>query len=411
MKQGMSCQGRKDDSLRSPVGAADIYRELTKLSANRFWEAPSFSGYTGDWVYCRQRKVQLLTINALSPIRPISHPCPETAHSSLHVEQSSIPSSSNLRRTEYLNFSGLPSKPYVRPTSPTSPTFPSPPVQHHQSNRPLTQPPPTMSTDYSKKKNAELEELLKSRSLPHTGKKADLIARLQQHDTDQAAAAASSSKPTAAAAPPATEDEIDWEDDAAAATNPASAATIAAGGLAPPANPTAVPNQVPAIAPSKTSDLTTNPPSTTTTDPPTTTPKPSLSANLPTTTLTTELSKRLARAARFGTTSTPTTTSSTTTDTQKALERAQKFGTGDNTATVKGLDEALPERGVKRGRGREDRDGGGAGDGRGEKRSRVRDRVRGEKRTGSPKGGRGGGLSEKDRLAAEARKAKFAQKA
>ncbi|KAL8630725.1 hypothetical protein Q9189_003566 [Teloschistes chrysophthalmus] len=34
-----------------------------------------------------------------------------------------------------------------------------------------------MTTDYSKKRNAELEEILKARSLPHTGKKAELIPK------------------------------------------------------------------------------------------------------------------------------------------------------------------------------------------------------------------------------------------
>lgn len=257
-----------------------------------------------------------------------------------------------------------------------------------------------MSTDYTKKKNAELEDLLKSRSLPHTGKKAELVARLQQHDADQAAA----SKPPTTTATAGNEDEIDWEDDAAAATDPASAATIAAGGLAQPANPTAVPNQIPATDPSKTSDLTTKPPAPVpSTDLPG--PKPPLAANLPTTTLDTELEKRRARAARFG-------IKETDSDALKAIERAKKFGTGDagDRAAVKGLDEALPERGVKRGRGREDRDGG---EGRGEKRSKVRGgRQRSQTpKEGRAKAGRGSGLSEKDRLAAEARKAKFAQKA
>lgn len=36
--------------------------------------------------------------------------------------------------------------------------------------------------DYAKKTVAELQEILKSRGLPHTGKKADLIARLNEAD-------------------------------------------------------------------------------------------------------------------------------------------------------------------------------------------------------------------------------------
>ena len=36
--------------------------------------------------------------------------------------------------------------------------------------------------DYQKKTVAELTEILKSRSLPHTGKKADLVGRLNEAD-------------------------------------------------------------------------------------------------------------------------------------------------------------------------------------------------------------------------------------
>ena len=36
--------------------------------------------------------------------------------------------------------------------------------------------------DYQKKTVAELTEILKGRSLPHSGKKADLIARLNEAD-------------------------------------------------------------------------------------------------------------------------------------------------------------------------------------------------------------------------------------
>jgi len=251
-----------------------------------------------------------------------------------------------------------------------------------------------MPTDYTKKKNAELEDLLKSRSLPHTGKKAELIARLQQYDTEQEASQAAPPTTTTTATT-GTEDEIDWEDDAAATTDPASAAAIAAGGLTQPANPTAVPNQITDTDPSKTDDLTVDPPAPdtkpnepTTTEP--TAPKPDLSAHLPTTDLDSELAARQKRAARFG-----ITESASASDQQKLIERAKKFGTGDagDKSAVKGLDEALPERGVKRGRG------GDGGEGRVGKRSRVRGGGRRE--------GGGKGMSEKDREAAERRKAKF----
>src|SRR5262249_41752067 len=56
-----------------------------------------------------------------------------------------------------------------------------------------------MMSDYSKMKNADLEALLKERGLPHSGKKADLVARLQEDDKKKASAAVPE------------EDEIDWD--------------------------------------------------------------------------------------------------------------------------------------------------------------------------------------------------------
>lgn len=258
-----------------------------------------------------------------------------------------------------------------------------------------------MSTDYAKKKNAELEDLLKARSLPHTGKKADLIARLQQYDTEQAA-----KSNTAASA--GAEDEIDWEDDAAAA-EPTGAATIAAGGLGQPTNPTAVPNQVVDTDPSKTNDLTVDPPAPSTDDAKAAEAdkKKSLpSTGIKATSLDDELAKRQKRAARFG-------IQESNEDALKALERAKRFGTGEvgDKVAVRGLDEALPERaarGQKRGRGGDD---GGRRDGQ-EKRSRVKGGGRNRReRSGTPNNGvkkAGSGLNDKDRLAAEARKKRFA---
>lgn len=39
-----------------------------------------------------------------------------------------------------------------------------------------------MATDYNKKTVSELQEVLKSRNLSHTGKKAELVARLTHDD-------------------------------------------------------------------------------------------------------------------------------------------------------------------------------------------------------------------------------------
>lgn len=268
-----------------------------------------------------------------------------------------------------------------------------------------------MPIDYTKKKNAELEDLLKARSLPHNGKKAELVARLQQYDTDQASA-----KPTTITDAAGAEDEIDWEDDTGATTNPVGAAAIAAGGLVQPANPIAVPNQLVDIDPSKTSDLTVDSPATDDANAPTETsaakeaekPKIDYTAGLDSTDLDNELAKRKARAAKFG-------IEESNEDTLKALERAKKFGTGSegDKVAVRGLDQALPERGVKRGRG-----GDGREEGRQGKRSRVRGGGRkegrnGRERSATPKGGVkkapniAKGYGEADRAAAEKRKARF----
>lgn len=283
-------------------------------------------------------------------------------------------------------------------------------------------------TDYAKKTNAELAELLKARGLAHTGKKAELVARLQESDAaatttpttaDADAAAATSTTETAAPAT-ATEDVIDWDDDADIAVKPtseASAAALAAGGIGAVANPTAVPNQVVDTEPEKTDDLTvaTGAEDTTATATETAAPEPVVekkdySQGLGMTSREEEIAKRKARAAKFGIEYDDT-----------ADKRAAKFGTGEaaSGAGVKGLDEALPERGPRK-RGREDVE---AGAGRGGKRMRGRGgRGVGGGRRGGPeqRGGRQQAAaassattaktfdSEKDRLAAEARKQRFA---
>ncbi|KAI4217035.1 MAG: hypothetical protein LQ351_000343 [Letrouitia transgressa] len=293
-----------------------------------------------------------------------------------------------------------------------------------------------MATDYNKKKNAELEELLKARSLPHTGKKAELIARLQQSDRE--AAAAPASKPSIPA-----EDEIDWEDDnltletAASippnsASVPAAATAIAAGGQGKVSNPAAVPNQVPTAEPFESNDIAVNPPGASTDNLSTTIaakgaaadaskagatstkpteaenpPPADFSAHLPSTSIEDELEKRKKRAARWGTvvsSAESDTAQAASEDAIKALERAKKFGTVDGSkGPVKGLDEALPERSRKRGRGGDD----GHERERGGKNRRVN---QGGKKAGSEakaEKGADAAQREKDRLAAEARKKRW----
>ncbi|KAG8526782.1 uncharacterized protein KY384_008211 [Bacidia gigantensis] len=247
-----------------------------------------------------------------------------------------------------------------------------------------------MATDYSKKKVAELQDLLKTRNLPHTGKKDDLISRLQEND------ASKESQSTVKPSPDKSDeiDDVDWTADAAAASTEAGSTAIAAGGKGQVPNPTAVPNQATATDPSKTTDLKVDPPKADSEDKKEEPSKPAtdFTSGLQETSVDDEIAKRQKRAQRFG-----IQEEAKSEDAQKALDRAKKFGTETQTQEVKGLDQALPERSRKRGRGGDEgRRGGG-------KRSRG----------GAGGGGGGGGgekanwMSEKDRLASEARKKKF----
>lgn len=332
--------------------------------------------------------------------------------------------------------------------------------------------------DYSKLKNDELSSLLKERGLPHTGKKAEMIARLKERDAGNTPAPKSAS-PSAAASKPAastattaaSEAKTEVPAKTASQASTAGKAAIAAGGTATRvSNPTAVPNQEPAIDPSTTSDLTaskdtstskstklpsTSKPepsapttkatiSTTTTDKPTKPTAPTAeekaaeatkyAANLPSTSITDELARRKARAEKFD-------IDISKDETIKALERAAKFGidpaaSGEAAGTkAKGtglLDAPLgdgPRRGRKRGSDAVEPVKADGFDDPGLKRQRVRKdfkRGRGGRRDaggrkeggaatngaakpngGAPKTGGAGWMSEKDKKAAEARKARF----
>lgn len=269
--------------------------------------------------------------------------------------------------------------------------------------------------DYSKMKNAELETLLKDRNLPHTGKKADLVKRLQESDA----------KPDTAAASKTLEDEIDWDDEpattaAANATSEPAAAAILAGGQGEVGNPQAVPNQVPDIDPATTDDLTVSAPNEAATGAePAKESAPverektpvDFSSGLAKTTLDQEIEKRKARAKKFG-------LDESTDETLKELERAKKFGASDMPGK---LNEALPERREKkrgreageeaadvRKRGRADRPGrGGRPDLGGRRGSGRKDNV---ERASAPRANTGSGpgwMNEAEKAKAEARKAKW----
>ncbi|QKX53044.1 uncharacterized protein TRUGW13939_00115 [Talaromyces rugulosus] len=266
-----------------------------------------------------------------------------------------------------------------------------------------------MTSEYEKKTVAQLQELLKARTLATNGKKAELIARLQNADKSAAEAPAKEAKADAA------EDVIDWDDDAPAGEAPpkevteptteASAATIAAGGQGPVSNPVAVPNQELAVDPAKTSELHVESQAGTSEDQKAE-EKPAVdySIGLQATDLDVELEKRKARAAKFGIVS---EAGDNTTESDKTLERAKRFGTSESAPAINGLDQALPEKSHKRGRG--DDQGG-----RGGKRRNFggRNRQRGRNNGPSDKqAGRGNApkpvYSDKDKAALEARKKRF----
>jgi SAP domain-containing ribonucleoprotein len=294
-----------------------------------------------------------------------------------------------------------------------------------------------MATDYSKKTNPELVEILKSRSLPHTGKKADLISRLQQDDESKPADAATA---PAAAKTDTAEDVIDWDDEptetAVKPSSEAGAAAIAAGGQGAVPNPVAVPNQKLDEDPATTDDLKVEStgaatevaaqPEAPAQPEAAVEEKPAVdyTRGLPATELEAELQKRKARAEKFGIIEDSETALKEAT---KQVERAKRFGTGAEVETTPGagvsrLDQALPdERSRKRGReARADQSGRG-----GKKRDTGRNRNQrrgdgnrnrdGGNRTNAgvkkPNAGNGNApknWSEKDNAAMEARKKRFA---
>ena len=194
--------------------------------------------------------------------------------------------------------------------------------------------------EYAKKKNDELQALCKERGLPHNGKKADLVKRLEDHD-----AQGTSTKPAVA------EDEIDWDEEPAtetakAATSVPNATTIAAGGLGQPQNPLAVPNQLVGEDPTKPDDTVGAAPAAPKTDDtpqgteaaaePRKTPE-DFTLGLQERTLDEEIAKRKKRAEKFG-------LDPSTDETLKQLERAKRFGT---TVMPGLLNQALPQRAEK----------------------------------------------------------------
>lgn len=258
--------------------------------------------------------------------------------------------------------------------------------------------------DYAKKKNDELQTLCKERGLAHTGKKADLVKRLEEHDAQ--------GKTAEPAKPAAAEDEIDWDEEPAtetakAATSEPNATAIAAGGIGQPQNPQAVPNQQVGEDPAKPDTAVgAAPAAPKTDDAPQGTEAAAESKKAPEEftlglqerTLEEEIAKRKKRAEKFG-------IDPSSDETLKQLERAKRFG----TTNVPGLlNQALPERKERE----KKRAAEGAQDGGIRKRSRVRPgagkRQPSEKKEKLANAAPGSWMTEADKQAAEKRKARFA---
>ncbi|KAK4157501.1 hypothetical protein C8A00DRAFT_40079 [Chaetomidium leptoderma] len=253
--------------------------------------------------------------------------------------------------------------------------------------------------DYNSMKVPELKKLLTERALPHTGNKADLIARLTENDkqkaADSAAPQADSIKPSAA------EDEIDYEDDDVPATQIDAAPENPAVAAAAPAPTEETAAAAAPEEPTTTTEATTTTkpegePTTTTTAEPATAAapaKPAFTQNLPPTDAQSEAEKRAARATRFGGAKPATAADDKDGADEKLDEAAQKaarasrFGVANDH--VSALDSALPDRPRKRGRGAAALEGA---EGAGAAKEGGVDGGRGSKRAN--RGGGGGGRNQ-----------------
>ncbi|KAG8411218.1 hypothetical protein J3459_016506 [Metarhizium acridum] len=238
-------------------------------------------------------------------------------------------------------------------------------------------------TDYNALKVPELKAILGQRKLPQTGNKQALIARLQEDD-DKAAAGGEEAKPEAAK-----QDEITYSDDEPGASKPAAEKPAAATEPKPqePAKEEEVPAPTDAAAAAEKTDAAepAEPAE----------PAPSYAIGLASTAADEEARKRAERAKRFGIEEDE--------DAKRRADRAKRFGLDQNELSSS-LDSALPERRLKRGRGRD-------GDNRPAKRQSLD--GRGRPGRGPRQGGnkeRGGGVLDDaaERAKAEKRAARFA---
>ncbi|KAK8915781.1 hypothetical protein H634G_08010 [Metarhizium anisopliae BRIP 53293] len=235
-------------------------------------------------------------------------------------------------------------------------------------------------TDYNALKVPELKAILGQRKLPQTGNKQALIARLQEDD-DKAAAGSEEAKPETAK-----QDEITYSDDEPAASKPAAAAEpkpevpakeeVAKEEVPAPADADAAAEKTDAAEPAE--------------------PAQSYAIGLASTAADEEAKKRAERAKRFGIEEDE--------DAKRRADRAKRFGLDQNELSSS-LDSALPERRLKRGRGRD-------GDNRPAKRQSLDGRGRpgrGPRQGGNKERGERAVLDDAvEKAKAEKRAARFA---
>ncbi|ETN39758.1 uncharacterized protein HMPREF1541_05984 [Cyphellophora europaea CBS 101466] len=271
--------------------------------------------------------------------------------------------------------------------------------------------------DYARETVAKLQEILKSRQLPTSGKKAELIERLRA--ADQAAEASGTHTHSSGISSPSS--QLTYPAEAEAAP-PAPAVTSAPPQQTPETivqKPTA-PESGPADTTETVTESVAQPAAgdaASTTDA-TLAASASYSLQLPTSNIDDELAKRKARAARFGTSTETATAEDPSAEQTKALERAKRFGVEQSETAIGKLDGALSNDGPKGRRRGPAKDGEAAANddpgllrrGRGG-RFRGRGRSRREGSAGARPTGvdKRSALSSVDRAAAEARKQRFAQ--
>lgn len=273
--------------------------------------------------------------------------------------------------------------------------------------------------EYLSLKVPELKKLLADKKLPQTGNKADLIARLQEDDAKGTAAPGKQCSPANPRGPPSSaslilsppapaqldkEDEINYTDDEEVAPLPANSAA-AAPKAAEPTQPEeqdkqqdSVPEPVAqeSVAKGEEPEAETAPVE----------PPQSFAMGLSKTAAEAEAKKRADRAKRFGIEDEG--------DSKRRAERAKRFGI-DETELASGLDSALPEKSLKRGRGRGGDDDTRSGkrqnvDRRGDRQGRNGRNARAPRQAGNRSPAKRGGIMDdpSEKAKAERRAARFA---